>query len=87
MTTPIEEDPLRDLRVRLHPFLHQVSGSSVMFKFDGNTVCKPLLPKEYNFYKFLPESLREFTAEYKGITQSHGMLCHCCELKVRAINL
>ena len=54
------------LTVRLHPFLHQVSGSTLMFKFDNHTICKPLLPKEYHFYKYLPDSLREFTARYKG---------------------
>lgn len=54
------------LLVRLYPFLHQVSGSSLMFMFDQHTICKPLVPKEYDFYKRLPEGLKSFTAEYKG---------------------
>jgi len=53
-------------KVRLHPFLHQVSGSNFMFKFDSSTLCKPLVEKEYSFYKLLPNSLKEFTPKYKG---------------------
>ncbi|XP_067935468.1 inositol hexakisphosphate kinase 2-like [Watersipora subatra] len=61
-----QEQDAGELRVRLHPFLHQVSGSSLMFNFDNSTICKPLLTKEHHFYNYLPETLREFTAEYKG---------------------
>lgn len=70
-----ETEAASQLTVRLHPFLHQVSGSTLMFKFDNYTICKPLLPKEYHFYKFLPESLREFTARYKGqLSQSYPIM-------------
>lgn len=68
------------VRVHLHPFLHQVGGSTLMFKFDADTICKPLLPKEYNFYKVVPESLKQFTARYKGMffysdSKLYGLPC------------
>lgn len=71
MMSPEEDMAASRLKVRLHPFLHQVSGSTLMFKFDNGTICKPLLPKEYHFYKFLPDSLKEFTARYKGKCLPH----------------
>ena len=55
------------IRVKLHPFIHQVGGSSLMFKLDDRTICKPLLPKEHHFYKILPHKLKKFTPQYKGI--------------------
>lgn len=62
--------PTASLWVRLHPFLHQVSGSSLMFMFDQHTICKSLQLKEYDFYKVLPDGLKSFTADCKGRSSS-----------------
>ncbi|XP_062578576.1 inositol hexakisphosphate kinase 1-like [Saccostrea cucullata] len=52
--------------VPLQPFLHQVSGHTGMFRFDDQTVCKPLNVREYNFYLNVPHNLKQFTAEFRG---------------------
>ncbi|XP_064625143.1 inositol hexakisphosphate kinase 1-like [Lineus longissimus] len=50
----------------LQPFVHQVGGHSNMFTYEGNTICKPLFEKEYDFYQTMPEEMRPFTPICKG---------------------
>ncbi|GFT89050.1 inositol hexakisphosphate kinase 1 [Nephila pilipes] len=52
--------------LQLEPFIHQVGGHSSMLQLDDDTICKPLIPQELNFYKSAPDTLKEFMAEYKG---------------------
>ncbi|XP_015911686.1 inositol hexakisphosphate kinase 1 isoform X1 [Parasteatoda tepidariorum] len=55
--------------LQLEPFIHQVGGHSSMLQLDDETICKPLISQELNFYKSAPDSLREFMAEYKGVIE------------------
>ncbi|XP_054706230.1 inositol hexakisphosphate kinase 1-like [Uloborus diversus] len=55
--------------LQLEPFIHQVGGHSSMLQLDKDTICKPLIPRELNFYKSAPDSLKEFMAEFKGILE------------------
>ncbi|GFQ97207.1 inositol hexakisphosphate kinase 1 [Trichonephila clavata] len=52
--------------LQLEPFIHQVGGHSSMLQLDDDTICKPLIPQESNFYKTAPDGLKGFMAEYKG---------------------
>jgi hypothetical protein len=38
-----------------------------MFRFNESTICKPLIPREHNFYLNMPPALLEFTPEYHGV--------------------
>nr|XP_002740429.1 PREDICTED: RNA polymerase I-specific transcription initiation factor RRN3-like [Saccoglossus kowalevskii] len=52
--------------VALQPFAHQVAGHCSMMKFDDQTICKPLISREYNFYESLPNDISQFTPQYRG---------------------
>lgn len=52
--------------VMLEPFVHQVGGHSCVLRFGEQTICKPLIPREHQFYKNLPPEMRKFTPLYKG---------------------
>lgn len=52
--------------VMLEPFVHQVGGHSCVLRFGEQTICKPLIPREHQFYKSLPTEMRKFTPQYKG---------------------
>lgn len=52
--------------VMLEPFVHQVGGHSCVLRFGEQTICKPLIPREHQFYKNLPLEMRKFTPQYKG---------------------
>lgn len=54
--------------VMLEPFVHQVGGHSCVLRFGEQTICKPLIPREHQFYKSLPPEMRKFTPQYKGKT-------------------
>ena len=54
--------------VMLEPFVHQVGGHSCVLRFGEQTICKPLIPREHQFYKSLPAEMRKFTPLYKGKT-------------------
>lgn len=54
--------------VMLEPFVHQVGGHSCVLRFGEQTICKPLIPREHQFYKSLPPEVRKFTPQYKGKT-------------------
>lgn len=55
--------------VQLEPFIHQVGGCSSMLQLDDSTICKPLVPQELNFYGTLPDILKSFTPEYRGVIE------------------
>ncbi|KAJ8895738.1 hypothetical protein PR048_001076 [Dryococelus australis] len=55
--------------VQLQPFIHQVGGHSSMLSLDEATVCKPLVPREQDFYKTLPESVRKFVPAFYGVIE------------------
>jgi inositol-hexakisphosphate kinase len=38
-----------------------------MFQYDKNTICKVLESLELVFYQSMPDSLKKFTPEYRGI--------------------
>ncbi|XP_069045694.1 inositol hexakisphosphate kinase 2a isoform X2 [Lepisosteus oculatus] len=67
--------------VLLEPFVHQVGGHSCVLRFSEQTICKPLIPREHQFYKSLPAELRRFTPQYKGVVSvsfegdEEGNLC------------
>lgn len=52
--------------VLLEPFIHQVGGHSCVLRFNETTLCKPLVPREHQFYETLPAEMRRFTPQYKG---------------------
>ncbi|KAI2529498.1 IP6K2 isoform 22, partial [Pan troglodytes] len=39
--------------VLLEPFVHQVGGHSCVLRFNETTLCKPLVPREHQFYETL----------------------------------
>lgn len=65
----------------LEPFVHQVGGHSCVLRFGEQTICKPLIPREHQFYKSLPTEIRRFTPQYKGVVSvsfeedEEGNLC------------
>lgn len=54
--------------VMLEPFVHQVGGHCCVLRFGEQTICKPLIPREHQFYKSLPTAMRKFTPQYRGNT-------------------
>lgn len=52
--------------ILLEPFVHQVGGHSCVLRFNETTLCKPLVPREHQFYETLPAEMRRFTPQYKG---------------------
>uniref|UniRef100_A0A287D2D1 Kinase n=1 Tax=Ictidomys tridecemlineatus TaxID=43179 RepID=A0A287D2D1_ICTTR len=52
--------------VLLEPFVHQVGGHSCVLRFNETTLCKPLVPREHQFYETLPAEMRRFTPQYKA---------------------
>ncbi|XP_066520847.1 inositol hexakisphosphate kinase 2a [Hoplias malabaricus] len=67
--------------VMLEPFVHQVGGHSCVLRFGEQTICKPLIPREHQFYKNLPAAMRKFTPQYRGVVSvsfeedEEGNLC------------
>nr|KAF6420473.1 inositol hexakisphosphate kinase 2 [Molossus molossus] len=58
--------------VLLEPFVHQVGGHSCVLRFNETTLCKPLVPREHQFYETLPAEMRKFTPQYKVTHSLHG---------------
>ncbi|TWW61795.1 Inositol hexakisphosphate kinase 2 [Takifugu flavidus] len=67
--------------VMLEPFVHQVGGHCCVLRFGEQTICKPLIPREHQFYKSLPAAVRKFTPQYRGVVSvsfeedGEGNLC------------
>ncbi|XP_042215524.1 inositol hexakisphosphate kinase 3-like isoform X1 [Homarus americanus] len=64
-----DKDDLIQVRCHLEPLVHQVSGHSSMFVLDDVTVCKPLIGREYRFYRTLPQEMKKYTPEFHGTLQ------------------
>lgn len=62
--------------------LFQVGGHSSMFQYDPDTICKLLEPPELDFYQSMPEQLKSYTPEFRGI-----VTVQYCEDKSGYINL
>lgn len=58
--------------ILLEPFVHQVGGHSCVLRFNETTLCKPLIPREHQFYETLPAEMRKFTPQYKGEPPASG---------------
>ncbi|XP_067093624.1 inositol hexakisphosphate kinase 2-like isoform X1 [Osmerus mordax] len=72
---------LEERGVMLEPFVHQVGGHSCVLRFGEQTICKPLIPREHQFYKSLPPAMKTFTPQYRGVVSvsfdedADGNLC------------
>ncbi|XP_024149216.1 inositol hexakisphosphate kinase 2 [Oryzias melastigma] len=70
-----------DKGVMLEPFVHQVGGHSCVLRFGEQTICKPLIAREHQFYRSLPAAMRKFTPQYRGVVSvsfeedDEGNLC------------
>jgi inositol-hexakisphosphate kinase len=40
-----------------------------MLCLDQATVCKPLVPRELQFYQTVPDSVRKFTPKFYGVVK------------------
>ena len=63
--------------VMLEPFLHQVGGHCCVLRLGEQTICKPLITREHQFYESVPDELRKFIPQYRG-NASHAKMCCCC---------
>lgn len=52
--------------VMLEPFVHQVGGHCCVLRFGEKTICKPMIPREHQFYNSLPAAMRKFTPQFRG---------------------
>ncbi|UXI23217.1 hypothetical protein NH340_JMT09160 [Sarcoptes scabiei] len=59
----------KDFLIDLIPFNHQVGGHSRLMLLNIKTLCKPLIPNELLFYLNIPNLLKDFVPNYKGIVQ------------------
>lgn len=55
--------------MQLEPLVHQVGGHSSMFVLDDTTLCKPLIGREYRFYRTLPPEVKKYTPQFHGTLQ------------------
>ncbi|GES78126.1 SAICAR synthase-like protein [Rhizophagus clarus] len=63
-------DPLSPPSVELTPFDNQVGGHTSFFRFSKKAVCKPLVPREHQFYEILETlhpDLLPFVSQYLGV--------------------
>ncbi|KAK3852225.1 hypothetical protein Pcinc_004151 [Petrolisthes cinctipes] len=65
----MNHDTDKDDLIQLEPLIHQVSGHSSMFVLDDVTVCKPLIGREYRFYRTLPPEMKKYTPDFRGSLQ------------------
>uniref|UniRef100_A0A3Q3VR72 Kinase n=1 Tax=Mola mola TaxID=94237 RepID=A0A3Q3VR72_MOLML len=67
--------------VMLEPFVHQVGGHCCVLRFGEKTICKPMIPREHQFYNSLPAAMRKFTPQFRGVVSvsfeedEEGNLC------------
>ena len=57
-----------DNMICLEPFIHQVGGRSTLLVFS-DTVCKPINTRELTFYETLPQELKPFVPEFRGLIE------------------
>ncbi|KAH9423603.1 hypothetical protein DERP_005183 [Dermatophagoides pteronyssinus] len=58
--------------ISLLPYNHQVGGHTQIMLLNQYTLCKPLIPKELDFYLNIPRQLIDFVPRYKGVVK----ICH-----------
>ncbi|KAL0268131.1 UNVERIFIED_CONTAM: hypothetical protein PYX00_010192 [Menopon gallinae] len=56
--------------VSLFPLQNQVGGHTRLLLLNQSTICKPLNPRELDFYQNLPSDIQLFVPEYKGVMQA-----------------
>uniref|UniRef100_A0A1B6KMH1 Kinase n=1 Tax=Graphocephala atropunctata TaxID=36148 RepID=A0A1B6KMH1_9HEMI len=61
-----------DDEVSLLPLNNQVGGHTRMLLLDQGTICKPLNPRELEFYQNIPSDIQNFVPKYKGVMQGTG---------------
>lgn len=61
-----------DKEVALLPLNNQVGGHTRLLLLDEGTICKPLNPRELEFYQNIPQDIKLFVPKYKGIMQGTG---------------
>lgn len=69
-------DQQDDDEVSLFPLNNQVGGHTRLLLLDQGTICKPLNPRELDFYQNIPHDIEMFVPKYKGVmqgTSSGGM--------------
>ena len=54
--------------ITLEPFIHQVGGRSTILVFN-DTICKPVNTRELTFYETLPQELKSFVPEFRGLIE------------------
>jgi len=60
---------LEDHEVSLFPLNNQVGGHTRLLLLDQGTICKPLNPRELEFYQNIPSEIQLFVPKYKGVMQ------------------
>jgi hypothetical protein len=68
-TDSLSEDDCKN--TVLHPFDHQVGGHTQLMLLDKSTLCKPLVQRELSFYLNIPQELKGFVPNYKGVVEVH----------------
>uniref|UniRef100_A0A1B6FW76 Kinase n=1 Tax=Cuerna arida TaxID=1464854 RepID=A0A1B6FW76_9HEMI len=61
-----------DDEVSLLPLNNQVGGHTRLLLLDQGTICKPLNPRELEFYQNIPLDIQNFVPKYKGVMQGTG---------------
>nr|XP_018916787.1 PREDICTED: inositol hexakisphosphate kinase 1-like isoform X1 [Bemisia tabaci] len=59
-----------DAEIALFPLNNQVGGHTRMLLLDQSTICKPLNPRELDFYQNIPNDVETFVPKYKGVIQA-----------------
>ncbi|XP_069980444.1 inositol hexakisphosphate kinase 1 isoform X1 [Penaeus vannamei] len=65
----MNHDTNKEDLIQLEPLVHQVGGHSSMFVLDDTTLCKPLIGREYRFYRTLPPEVKKYTPQFHGTLQ------------------
>ncbi|KAJ9588233.1 hypothetical protein L9F63_018397, partial [Diploptera punctata] len=59
-----------DSEVSLIPLGNQVGGHTRLLMLNERTICKPLNPRELDFYQNIPQDIQMFVPQYKGVMQA-----------------
>ncbi|XP_049777253.1 inositol hexakisphosphate kinase 2-like isoform X1 [Schistocerca cancellata] len=63
-------EPATDDEVALLPLGSQVGGHTRLLLLNQSTICKPLNPRELDFYQNIPHDIQMFVPKYKGVMQA-----------------
>lgn len=56
--------------ISLIPLGNQVGGHTRLLMLNDRTICKPLNPRELDFYQNIPQEIQTFVPQYKGVMQA-----------------